>query len=126
MNTDNVDNPLDSNKSFGAQARDFERALVRERIEPVDLRTITHAQWASFENRHLVLPPGVKAFLDGHDGTPLSSETVHGLVEAIEAFHGVAPPFTVFMELHTQQTGRGWVHEPDAAPFLTGFLLDTL
>lgn len=123
-NLENLDNPLASNKSFAAHARDSERSAAQG-PGPVDLRIIDCSAWDIFENQQLIIPEGVRSFLRGHDGTPLPPETVQSLEEAVEKFHGITPPWSVTMEIHTQQTGRAAMF-PEHGYEPTGFVLDRI
>jgi hypothetical protein len=48
---------------------------------------------------------------------------VHALEEAVEQFHGITSPWHVTTTGRLQRIGRGWQFIPEAALFLTGFLL---
>jgi hypothetical protein len=119
----NNDNYLLSNKTAAAELRDAERDLVAHAgPAPVNLRSVPRERWTEYEDWQLTLPDGVQKFLDGHDGTPLTRELVHSLEEAVENHHGITAPWHVSMTL-ALQAGRAWTYLPEAAPYLTGFVL---
>ena len=116
-----ADNPLLSNRSFASHARDLERELAAHPVPPVDLRTISRAEWGRWVNFHLTLPPRL---LDGFDPGPIPRDSVAPLEDAVARFHGVTEPYNVQMCPVLESTGRAWKHVPEAGASLTGFFLD--
>ena len=115
---------FESNKTAAALLRDSETAYVHnDGPPPVDLRALPRENWGTVLQRHVTLPEGVRAFLDGHDGSPLASSVVHALEETVESYHGVTAPWCILSSPAIQSSGRAWRYVPEAAPYLTGFVL---
>lgn len=102
---DNIRNFLESNQSGAALLRDHERMVAFDKTMPVDLRLIHAGQWDEFLDRDVTIPAEVRAFLAGHDGKPMETETVHALEMAVERFHGVQPPFHITTSPELQSSG---------------------
>jgi hypothetical protein len=115
------DNPLADNKTAAAHLRDDELAIVADQIRPIDLRSIPRERWHEFVNFHLTLP---EHLLDAIGGGPVDPKLVPALEEAVERFHGITAPYFVIATFAIQDFGRGWCFVPEAAEFMTGFLLD--
>jgi hypothetical protein len=117
-----IENPLaDNNKTTAAHLRDDELAIVADKIRPIDLRSIPRERWDEFVNFHLTLP---EHLLDAIGGGPVDPKLVPALEEAVERFHGITAPYFVIATFEIQQLGRSWRFVPEAAEFMTGFLLD--
>ncbi|MEA3210964.1 MAG: hypothetical protein QOE70_4021 [Chthoniobacter sp.] len=115
------ENPLLSNRTIAAHARDSERFVIAKRVTPIDLRSLPRDRWDEFIDFHLTLPPRL---LDGFDPGPLPADSIEALEDAVARFHGITEPYFVAIDTQLEKTGRAWRYEPDAAAFLTGFRLD--
>jgi hypothetical protein len=116
-----IDNPLADNKSAAAHLRDEELAFVAEKIRPIDLRAVPRERWDEYVNFHLALPDHL---LDAIEGGPVDPELLPTLEQAVEKHHGITAPYHVTTTFTLRDFGRGWHFVPEAAEFMTGFLLD--
>jgi hypothetical protein len=116
-----IENIFEDNRTVAAQLRDEELAIVAEKIRPIDLRTIPREQWDKYLDFQLTVP---EHLLDAVEGGPLDADTLRALDEAVERFHGITAPYYVTTTASLQHQGRGWSYVPEAAEFLTGFVLD--
>jgi hypothetical protein len=112
-----------SNRGFTALAHETERIMIERARPPVDLRKLPRDQWDELCRRDVTLSDAIRKFTDGHDGAYTETE-VQSLTDALETYHGVREPFYIAMRVPMQQTGRAWIFEEAAAPFLTGFVLE--
>jgi hypothetical protein len=121
-----------TNKSAAALLRDSELDIARRKQPPVDLRTVPLEQWDNYLEHDVVMPSELRHFLDlreyenihaTKEFVSLDEKAVHGFEEWTEKFHGVKPPYHIYMSITLQQTGRPWKYVPEAGAYLTGFIL---
>lgn len=123
-----TDRFLESNLTNAALLRDAEREIAARAVPPLDLRGIPRAEWTRHLHAQLAIPEGIRRYLAGEltgapPSFPLDRATVHAMERQVEEWHGITAPWHVAMELPVSQHGRAWRHVPEAAPYLTGFVL---
>lgn len=117
-------NDLTTNKTPAALLLESEQELVAAKLPPVELRTVPRAEWDSYINRDVTLPPSVFGFLlERNDGQPLTRTEVETIETNTEVFHGVSEPYHISMSLTMQRTGRAWTYLMEAGEYLTGLTL---
>jgi hypothetical protein len=118
-----VENDLLTNKTNAALLRESELEIVQRAEPPVDLRTVPPEQWDNYLQHDVVIPPELHGFLPDGDFGLLEEYEINAVEEATENFHGVKPPYYIYMSLTLQQTGRPWAYVPEAGQYLTGLTL---
>jgi hypothetical protein len=115
-----------TNKSAGALLRESELELVNRAEKPLNLKTLITSRLENYIGRDVTIPDEVAEYVktwgpvkEGEDRTQI----IHALEETVEKFHGVKPPFYIYMSITLQQTGRPWAYVPEAGKLMTGFVL---
>lgn len=118
------ENDVLTNKSAAALLRDSELNVVATGLRPVDLRTIPLEQWDNHIGRDVTLPAIIKDWLTQRPSVPIDECFVHQAEDFTASFyHGVKPPYYIWMSITLQQTGRPWAYVPEAGAFMTGMVL---
>jgi hypothetical protein len=122
---DRMENDLLTNKTNAALLRDSEQQIVRAKIRPINLRKVPVEKWDRYLEHDVTLPRKLQNWLDEDAAFefPLSKKQIHEIEEDIEKYHGVRPPFYIYMSLTLQQTGQPWVYVKKAGQYLTGLTL---
>lgn len=111
-----------TNKTTNRIALENEQELLQHGEKAVDLSLIPQDQHHLFNQREVIVPPEVAAFLLDCE-YPLSRDAIHMIEKKMDKLHNIVEPHGIGMSLNMQHTGKPNVTLPQLVSqgIITGF-----